>query len=169
MRRMMQARLCDTSFMSAMYLALALHMLAAILWVGGMFFAYVCLRPVAASLLEPSLRLRLWIGAFRRFFLFVWLAVMLLPASGWYMAGRLYGGLTFAPVAVWLMAGVGMIMILLYLHVFFAPYRRLRRSVAGGDFKEGARQLARIRRIIGINTTLGLLATLAAVAGRFVN
>ncbi len=149
-----------------MFFALSLHILAAIIWVGGMFFAYVCLRPVAVKLLEPPLRLRLWAGTFQRFFLFVWLAVVLLPVTGWYMTDRSYGGLVSAPTAVLLMAGVGTLMILLYLHVFFAPYRRLRRSVAAGDFKEGVRQLASIRRIIGINTLLGMFVVLIAVAAR---
>jgi len=152
-----------------MFFALSLHILSAIVWVGGMFFAYVCLRPVAATLLEPPLRLRLWIGTFQRFFLFVWLAVVLLPATGWYMADRLYNGVTSAPTAVLLMAAIGILMILLYLHVFFAPYRRLRQSVAAGDPIEGVRQLARIRRIIGINTLLGIVVMLLAVAGHAVN
>ena len=150
----------------SMFFALSLHILTAIIWVGGMFFAYVCLRPVAVKLLEPPLRLRLWIGTFQRFFLFVWLAIVLLPVTGWYMADRSYGGLAAVPAAVLFMAGIGTLMILLYLHVFFAPYRRLRRSVAVGDFKEGIRQLARIRRIIGINTLLGIVVVLAAVAAR---
>ena len=152
-----------------MFFALSLHVLAAIVWVGGMFFAYVCLRPVAVKLLEPPLRLRLWIGTFQRFFLFVWLAVVLLPVTGWYMADRSYGGIVSAPIAVLFMAGIGTLMILLYLHVFFAPYRRLRRCVAAGDFKTGAQQLASIRRIIGINTLLGVVVVLAAVAARTMN
>ena len=36
-----------------MAIAIPLHLLAAVIWVGGMFFAYMALRPVAASLLEP--------------------------------------------------------------------------------------------------------------------
>ena len=43
-----------------MAIAIALHLLAAVIWVGGMFFAYMALRPAAASLLEPPLRLPLW-------------------------------------------------------------------------------------------------------------
>jgi uncharacterized membrane protein len=38
--------------------ALALHILGAVVWVGGMFAIYVCLRP-ALSTLEPPQRLRL--------------------------------------------------------------------------------------------------------------
>ena len=48
--------------------ALAIHLLLALLWVGGMFFAYLVLRPVAATELEPPQRLPLWRGVFSRFF-----------------------------------------------------------------------------------------------------
>ena len=43
-----------------MALLIAVHTLSAVVWVGGMFFAWMCLRPVAAQQLEPPARLRLW-------------------------------------------------------------------------------------------------------------
>jgi putative copper export protein len=51
--------------MMGIILALAFHILGAVIWVGGMFAAYVCLRPAAGSL-EASHRLQLW-SAVRRF------------------------------------------------------------------------------------------------------
>ncbi|MGQ0659116.1 MAG: CopD family protein [Chromatiales bacterium] len=149
-----------------MTIALILHVLAAVVWIGGMFFAYVCLRPVAASLLDAPQRLNLWIGVFRRFFLLVWLAVLILPASGFYLATRMFGGLGRAPLYVHVMLGVGTLMILLFLHVYFAPYRRLRRFVAAQDYQQGARQLAQIRRLVGINILLGIVVAAVASGGR---
>jgi uncharacterized membrane protein len=70
-----------------------IHLLAALIWVGGMFFAYVTLRPAAAEVLEPPQRLSLWDAVFRRFFSWVWGAVSILMVSGLYMV-YLYGGLT---------------------------------------------------------------------------
>jgi len=67
--------------MSINVLTLILHVLSVIIWVGGMFFAYMCLRPIAASQLEPPVRLQLWVGVFGKFFPFVWLAVILLPLT----------------------------------------------------------------------------------------
>ena len=55
-------------------LALTLHILGAVVWVGGMFAAYVCLRP-AAGALEPPQRLTLWRGFFAKFFPWVWVSV----------------------------------------------------------------------------------------------
>ncbi len=69
----------------ALSLVLALHVLSAVLWVGGMFFAYLCLRP-AAGALEPQHRLRLWAAVFERFFPWVWLSILILLTAvcGWY-------------------------------------------------------------------------------------
>ena len=57
-------------------LALALHILGAVVWVGGMFAAYMCLRP-AAGPLEPPQRLKLWRAFFQKFFPWVWLSILL--------------------------------------------------------------------------------------------
>ena len=54
-------------------LAITLHLLAAVIWVGGMFFAYMALRPATGSL-EPSIRLTLWSQTLKRFFPWVWIS-----------------------------------------------------------------------------------------------
>lgn len=150
-----------------MTLALALHVLAAVIWVGGMFFAYVCLRPVAANLLDPPLRLPLWVHVFGRFFPFVWLSVLTLPLSGYWMIFTLYGGMAGTPLYIHLMNGIGSVMILIYLHVFFAPYRRLKQAVTEQNWPAGGKSLSQIRVLIGINMTLGLVVVLIAAGGRF--
>lgn len=148
-------------------LTLVLHVLSVVIWVGGMFFAYVCLRPIAASQLEPPLRLQLWVGVFGKFFPFVWIAVILLPLTGYMMISSLYDGMGNAPLYVHLMNGTGSLMIFIYLHVFFAPYQRLKRAVAAQDWPTGAKALAQIRVLVGVNTALGLLTALIASGGRF--
>ena len=147
-------------------IAIALHLLAAVVWVGGMFFAHQALRPVAATLLEPPLRLSLWEKTLGRFFVWVWLAVTLLLITGYWMALNLYSSFAAFPLYVNLMQGIGWLMILLYFHVYFAPYQGLRRTVSAGDWPAAAAQLARIRRIVGINLTLGLAVVIVASAGR---
>lgn len=144
-----------------------LHLLAAVIWVGGMFFAYMALRPVAATLLDPPLRLPLWVQTFLRFFPWVWIAVALLPATGYAMIYAVFGGMSYVGLHVHLMQALGWTMILLYLHLFFAPFRRLRRAVAVGDWPAGGQQLAQIRRIIGINLILGLVVVAVASGGRY--
>jgi uncharacterized membrane protein len=147
-----------------MALALALHVLAAVIWVGGMFFAYMALRPAAASLLEPPLRLPLWSQVFRRFFVWVWAAVVILPVTGTLL---LHFGIASAKqLHVQAMMGLGTVMILLYMHVFFAPYRRMNQAIAKQDWPEAGRRLGQIRKAVAVNLSLGLATTLIAAGGR---
>jgi uncharacterized membrane protein len=144
-----------------------LHVLSAVIWVGGMFFAYMALRPVAASQLEPPQRLTLWVGVFSKFFPFVWLAVIFLPLTGYLMLFSVWGGFAGAPKYIHIMNGFGIIMILIYLHVFFAPFRRLKKAVAAEDWSAGGKSLNQIRMLIGINLIIGLLVTAIASGGRY--
>jgi len=147
-------------------MAIALHVLAVVIWVGGMFFAYVILRPVAAELLEPPDRLTLWNRTFQRFFIWVWAAVLILPTTGYWIIFQVYGGMDSVGLYIHVMQGLGILMILLYLHVYFAPYRRLQRAVAANDFENAGRHLNQIRTIIGINLTLGFIVIVVATAGQ---
>ncbi|MDA8391141.1 MAG: CopD family protein [Gammaproteobacteria bacterium] len=146
-----------------MPLILVIHVLAAVIWVGGMFFAHQILRP-AVQALDPAVRLPLWSRTFARFFPWVWSAVILLPATGYFMMGRWFG-FAHAPLFVNLMQGIGIVMILIYLHVFFAPYAQLRRALAAQDLPAAGRAISQIRVLVGTNTLLGLLTIAIAVGG----
>lgn len=150
-----------------MGIAMLLHVLSAVIWVGGMFFAYVILRPVAASQLEPSQRLPLWAACFRGFFVWVWAAVLLLPLTGYWMLFGMFKSMANAPLYVHAMNGLGLLMIALYLWLYFGPYRALRTAVAAQDWKTGGARLATIRRIVGSNLLLGLTTITLAVAGHY--
>ena len=143
---------------------LMLHVLAAVIWVGGMFFAHQITRP-AAMALEPPLRLALWANQFSRFFPWVWACVIILPVSGYIVIFNNFGGFANATLYIHFMHFVGWAMIAIFLHVFFAPYKRLRKAVADQDWPEGGKQLAQIRKMIGFNIILGLLVISTASAG----
>ncbi|HRK78782.1 MAG TPA: CopD family protein [Thiobacillus sp.] len=147
-----------------MTLSLFLHLLSVVVWVGGMFFAYMALRPVAASVLEPPQRLTLWAGVFGKFFPWVWVAVVLILATGLHMLMKLGGAA--APHYALTMLVLGVAMMAIFAHVFFAPYGRLRRAVAAQDWKAGGAALGQIRRLIGINLSLGLVTIAAVFLGR---
>jgi len=146
---------------------IVLHLLSATVWVGGMFFAYMVLRPTAAKQLEPPQRLTLWVGIFRHFFVWVWTAIIILLGTGYWMIFGVYGGMGNAPLFVHLMQGSGIVMIMIFLHVFFAPYKRLRHAVIETNWQEAAKQLAQIRVLVGINLILGLLTILIGSGGRY--
>lgn len=151
----------------SMSIAISLHLLAAVVWVGGMFFAYMALRPVAASLLEPPLRLPLWRDVFGKFFPWVWVSVVVLLVSGYWMAFKLFSGFATFPLYVNIMHGLGILMVLLFMHVFFAPYRRMQQAIAAGDLPTAGAKLAQIRMIIGINLSIGLIVIAVASGGRY--
>ena len=144
-----------------MIIAKFLHILGFTVWVGGMFFAYMALRPVAALQLEPAQRLPLWAGVFARFFPWVWLTVALILASGLYMIAQMGK----PPAYVTAMMILGVIMMLIFAHIFFASYKRLQRAVAAQDWKAGGAALGQIRKLIGINLILGLVTIAIGALG----
>ncbi len=147
-----------------MNLFLLLHVVSVVVWVGGMFFAYMALRPVAASVLEPPQRLTLWSGVFGKFFPWVWASVILILLSGLYML-MLLGGAS-APHYTLTMLVLGVAMMLIFAHVFFASYKKLKRAVGQQDWKAGGAALGQIRRLIGINLTIGLVTIVVVFVGR---
>jgi uncharacterized membrane protein len=149
-----------------MGISLALHVLSVVVWVGGMFFAYMFLRPAAVSELEPPFRLRLWRTVFSRFFPWVWACIILLPLTG-IMLTMPYKGFGNAPLYIHIMTTLGTIMILIFLHVFFAPFKRIKQCLDADDIPAAAKQLNIIRIMVGINTLLGIITILVATAGKF--
>ena len=141
-----------------------LHLIAALIWVGGMFFAYVVLRPAAVEALEPQQRLRLWDAVFRRFFSWVWGAVAVLLVSGLYLI-YLYGGIAHVGRHVHIMLFLGLVMMVIYGYVFFACYVSFSLHVARQNWKEAGEILAKIRKLIAVNLSLGLLTVCVAMIG----
>ena len=147
-------------------IGLILHSLSAVIWVGGMFFALVALRPASLAL-QPPARLELWAGVLNRFFAWVIAAIVLLLASGYAMIVGVYSGFAGAPVHIHIMQGTGIIMMLLFFHVYFAPWKRFRAALARQDLAAAAGQLNQIRIIVAINLILGLVTVAVASSGRF--
>lgn len=146
-----------------MSFALLLHLLGVTVWVGGMFFAYMALRPAAATVLELPQRLRLWHGVFAKFFPWVWVSIVLISGSGLYMLLQLGG--KSAPLYTLAMMVLGVVMMLIFAHVFFAPYKKLKRAVDEREWPPGGAALGQIRLLIGINLSIGLVTLGVALLG----
>jgi len=149
-----------------MTVALIVHLLGAVVWVGGMFFAWMAMRPAAAAR-DPPVRLPLWMRTFERFFPWVWAAVVALPATGYWMVAHM-GGFGAAGAHVQIMHGVGWCMIAIFCLVYFGFYARLKRAVAAADWPAGGAALGNIRFWIGINLLLGLGVVAVARAGALI-
>jgi len=150
-----------------------LHVLAIVVWVGGMVFAHFFLRPAVARL-EPPVRLVLMHDVLGRFFRVVLAASLLTLASGVWMLGRVArqvvqsGGSFEMPLAWTVMTVLGVAMVAIFLHIRFALYRRLDRAVAAEQWAAGGQALAQIRQWVAVNLGLGtvvLLVTLLRAAG----
>ena len=147
-------------------LALTLHILGAVVWVGGMFAIYMCLRP-ALGTLEPPQRLRLMRVTFQKFFPWVWAAILLLLASGYWMVFMTFGGMAGVGLHVHLMQGIGWLMIILFAWLFHGPWLAFKRAVDAADWPKAAEKLDRIRQIISINLPLGLIVVIIGASGRY--
>lgn len=143
-------------------IAAILHTISAVVWVGGMFFAYVVLRP-ATGPLDPAARLALWRRVFAGFFAWVFAAVILLLVTGFAL---FLGGYAAGP-HVHVMMAIGIIMILIFLHLYFAPWKRLRAALDIGDNAAAAAQLNQIRYLVLTNLILGLINVAIGGSGRY--
>lgn len=137
----------------------AVHVLCAVLWIGGMFFAYVVLRPSLAVLEAPQ-RLALHAQVFRRFFLVVWHAMPLIILTGLIMLFGYLGGMANAAWNIHAMLGLGLVMAAVFVAIVFGPYRRFSRS---DDRAAKVAALESIRKMIGINLILGIVTVVLAM------
>ena len=142
-------------------LAKLLHLAAAILLLGGMTFMLFILRPALGSLNQAADRLQLLAAVLQRFFVAVWGAIGALALTG----GALFmmAGGRGAPLGWHAMAGLGLLMFLVFGHLYFAPYRRLQSHVAASAWPAAAAQAAQITRAVQVNFVLGVLAVAAVV------
>ncbi len=139
-----------------------LHLLGVVIWVGGMFFAYMVLRPVVNQLLPSPQMLKFWKAIFTSFFHWVWLSITVILASGLHMISEM-GGFGKLPFNVYLMFAIGSMMILIFIYVFFTAYRKLKRYVAAEDWELAVISLVQIRVLIGLNLILGFVTIAVAV------
>jgi len=146
-------------------IALALHLVFATLWVGGMAFAILALRP-ALTVLEPPQRLAVMARVHKRFFLVVWHAMPITMLSGYFLLFGHFGGFGGSGWHVHVMHLTGLIMSLIYLTIFFSPWKAMRRALAAGDLPAAAAANERIRIMVSVNLAIGLLTIAIAAWGR---
>jgi len=142
---------------------LFLHLAGVIVWVGGMFFAHFCLRPVAAEQLPPAQRLPLLAAVLGRFFVAVALAVVIILLSGF--ASLKMTGFALAPLHWHAMAGLGLLMAAIFAAIYFRLYPRLQAGVAAEDWPAAGAAMNSIRQLVVTNLLLGGLTLAVATLG----
>lgn len=148
--------------MTLHHLMLFLHVAGVVVWVGGMAFAWLCLRP-AAMQLPPDRRLTLWAAVLQGFFPLVWISIVLIVLSG--VAMLIEVGFGGAPGAWHVMTLTGLVMIGVFVSIWFGPWMAMRKAVDVDDWARAAVEMNRIRQRVGVNLGLGLITIAVATLG----
>jgi uncharacterized membrane protein len=148
-----------------MAIALSLHLLGVIVWVGGMFFAHMVVRGALNKVLESQERLHLMLKIFDGFFPWVWLCVILILASGYWMLFSVYGSET----VFWLsfMSIAGTLMAAIFVFIYAIPYHQFSQALKVHDMPQAVASITLIRQLILTNLILGLLITVISMVGKY--
>jgi uncharacterized membrane protein len=140
------------------------HLAAGIVWMGGMALVILALRPVAIARFAPPERLTLMSGVLTRFFAMVWISIALILVTGFWMLSM--ADMKLAPTGWHAMSGLGLLMCLIFAHIWFVPFRRLKAAVAISDWPAAGKALGQIHPMVLTNFVLGWLAVLAVIVWR---
>lgn len=140
-----------------------LHLIAVVVWVGGMFFAHHCLRPAVLALAPPQ-RLALMQAVLARFFGYVAIALLVLWASG--LAMMIETGFAAAPPTWHAMLGVALVMTVIFAVIRLDRFARFSSAVAASDWPAAGALLGAIRLLVLVNLWLGLFTIAIATLGR---
>ena len=140
------------------------HLGAGIVWLGGMALVILALRPMVVAQMAPPERLALMSGVLSRFFVMVWISIALLLASGFWMLSMT--DMKLAPKGWHAMSGLGLLMCLIFAHIWFSPFRRLKAAVQAADWPSAGKALGSIHPWVLVNFSLGWLAVAAVIVWR---
>ncbi len=147
-----------------MQIARWFHLVGVVVWVGGMFFAHMALRPSVQALAPPE-RLTLLAATLTRFLSWVAVASLAVVASGFAMLSFMGAHAMANP---WLasMAIAGLVMAGIYLFIVAGPFRALRDGVAAADWPRAGAAMQRVRRWVAVNLCLGMAVVTFGVLAR---
>jgi uncharacterized membrane protein len=140
------------------------HLAAGTVWLGGMALVILALRPVAIAQMAPPERLSLMCAVLTRFFAMVWGSIALILATGFWMLSM--ADMKLAPTGWHAMSGLGLLMCLIFTHIWFVPFRRLKAAVAISDWPAAGKALGQVHPLVLTNFALGWLAVLAVIVWR---
>jgi len=144
-----------------------LHLIAGIVWMGGMTFMLFALRPAALVSLDAQPRALLMGEVWKRFYILVLLSIVALFTTGTHLytatfrAAKLAVGQGSVPLGWNIMLVLGLIMMLIFGHIYFAGFKKYKRAVAAGEWPVAAKAAGLMHTMTLINFTLGWVAILA--------
>ena len=150
-----------------MTLVFPLHVVATIVLLGGLFFASVVFRPIARGL-DVATASSLWLQILSRLFAWGWVSLLLILATGIAMVSLKFGGFSGVPMIHRGNMAIGIPAIALFGYAFFGPWRQCRRTISRRHWAAAEKELTRVRVLMGIVLTLGLVASVVSAVGRYI-
>lgn len=144
-----------------------LHLVAGVIWLGGMTFMLLALRPAVMAQMEPQPRARLMASIWGRFFPVVLGSILVLFFTGMnlyttaFRAIKTATGAGSVPLGWNLMVIAGLVMMLVFGHIFFAGFRKFKRALVQNDWPIVAATSTQIHRLMIVNFVLGWFAIFA--------
>lgn len=149
-----------------MSLAITLHVLSVIIWIGGTFFFYYFMRPVLKDL-DPSIKIQLMCKLYSRFFAVTWVAIFIILFSGFWIVFNEFEGFQNAHLHIHVMLTLGTFMILLFCFLYVVPFKHLKEDFVKNDIQAASRDIETIRKLLLTILILGFITTIVGTAGRY--
>ena len=144
-----------------------IHLVAGILWMGGMAFMLLALRPAAFGLLQPPERLMLMGAVWKRFFPIVLVSIVALFSTGTNLYTTLFRAIKAAtgqgsvPTGWNIRLALGLLMMGIFAYIFWVAYARFKRAMVDLDWPSAGRAAATVNTAMAINFVLGWIAIAA--------
>ena len=147
-------------------IARALHVLAVLLWIGGVAFVTWVLLPACRALAEPQAQLDLFERLEQRFAAIARWSVLLAGASGLWLTWRLDAWARFAdPLSWWWMHGMVAVWTIFALMLFVLEPFVLHRVFEARARRDPLLDMATIQRLHTVLLGVSLVVLVGAVAG----
>lgn len=143
--------------------ARVIHVIAVVLWIGGVAFVTLALMPVIRIDQPPAARLKAFHNIERHFSAQAKIWVLLAGASGFWMIWRYDMWSRFADPSLWWMHAMVGLWLVFMLMLFVLEPLVLHRTMAAPD--PGARTFALMERVHRVLLGLAVITLLGAVAG----
>jgi uncharacterized membrane protein len=146
-------------------IALAIHVLAVVLWIGGVAMVTTVLLPAVRQFKSAEERIAFFETIERRF---AWQArgtTLLAGASGFYMVYRLNLWSRFLTVEYWWLSAMVAVWLLFTLMLFIIEPLFLHREFASSARRAPENTFARVQRLHWVLLMLSLVTIFGAVAG----
>ncbi len=151
--------------MDDLAVARALHVLAVMLWIGGVGLVTTVLLPALRHSVDPAQGVAVFEAVERRFGLQARLSILLAGLSGLYMLVRMDAWYRFTSPPYWWMHAMVLVWLIFTVMLFVLEPFVLHRRLAARARRDPERTLRTLQRFHAILLVLSLLTVLGAVAG----